>query len=476
MNTSKPNKVLVFSETRGGRVLVGALTRKKGHFLFTYERAYQRLKNAIPLGPELPLWRDRITSDELFPTLADRIPSRRNPAYDDYCRQWGIDPKEGDPFVLLTTIGRRGPSTFVFEPESLETYGAAEVKAFRNRLGLNQREFGALFGISHATLVKIEKARSKNPLILNFLQICDDEPRALQRLLELRGCHLGDWKRETIDTMAAFQEAWQSSPAAQIMAGSPKGRLSYGEKGDEFIPLVFGVFMNKTLGRLDELVTRFEIAEKGKKHARNMLEEDWRTYQDPKWLSEDREKRRTHRNRTLSLIAELAVADHLRSQGKDIRNLGAWVEEEKAPDIIFRDGAKEHVAEVKLIPESPESFKSVINALKGEESAYKKSVQSTVDYVFFKPLKKAVAQLKPYPRESREVWLVFDCHHPEPAHTMRQVLDYLRWCEEEKAPALSDAAEGCRAKVRELVKKTRTLVLAEMKGWTIAQTAVAHRP
>lgn len=199
MSTSPVNKILIFSETRGGRILAGVLSREGRKYVFTYERPYQRLKNAIALGPELPLWRKRFVSEELFPSLADRIPSRRNPAYEDYCRQWGIDAKERDPFVLLTTIARRGPSTFVFEAESPKIYGGTEVRAFRKRLSLNQREFEALFGISHATLVKLEAGKSGNTAILGYIETCDRVPAALRWLLGKRGNRIHDERRVRIE-------------------------------------------------------------------------------------------------------------------------------------------------------------------------------------------------------------------------------------------------------------------------------------
>ena len=46
----------------------------------------------------------------------DRIPSKENPAYPDYCKSQGISVNETNPIILLIAIGKRGPSTFIFEP------------------------------------------------------------------------------------------------------------------------------------------------------------------------------------------------------------------------------------------------------------------------------------------------------------------------------------------------------------------------
>ena len=192
---SRKNKINVYSQTKGKRTFVGTLWREAGKYIFEYDRSYQRLKNAVALGPEFKLWKKRFSSKKLFPSIVDRIPSKENPAYADYCAQWGINKDEADPFVLLTTIGRRGPSTFVFEAGNDEDYSALDVKWFRKHLKLNQREFAALFGITQATLVKLETGRTEYPLILSYIQLCKKVPKALSWLLQKRGQYLHDEKR-----------------------------------------------------------------------------------------------------------------------------------------------------------------------------------------------------------------------------------------------------------------------------------------
>jgi DNA-binding transcriptional regulator YiaG len=87
----------------------------------------------------------------------NRIPSRKNPAYAESCEESGIDPEETDPIILLPTIGKRGASSFVFEkPRVGDSALLEEVAGFRRRLNLTLREFSAAFGISTATLQKIE--------------------------------------------------------------------------------------------------------------------------------------------------------------------------------------------------------------------------------------------------------------------------------------------------------------------------------
>ena len=70
--------------------------------VFTYDDRYFTMKNIIPLGPEFPLTQKQFVSDQLFPSLEDRIPSQQNPAYPEYCQLVGIDPKEkGSPYLIV---------------------------------------------------------------------------------------------------------------------------------------------------------------------------------------------------------------------------------------------------------------------------------------------------------------------------------------------------------------------------------------
>ena len=197
---SGPNKIHVFSQTAHKRVFVGTLWRDDEKFYFEYDKIYQRSKDGIPLGPEFELWRGRFSRDTFFSSLADHIPSPQNPAYADYCRQWGISEDEKNVFVLLTTIGRRGPSTFVFESVP-EQYTPQALKTFRDKLGLNQREFAQFIGISHKTLVQLEAGVSGTPSVIRLIELCDRVPEALQWLLNTRGQYIHDDKREAIRIM-----------------------------------------------------------------------------------------------------------------------------------------------------------------------------------------------------------------------------------------------------------------------------------
>lgn len=170
--TGKVSSVVVYLEKRKSCTLVGELTYnfRKQTYIFVYDRAYLRA-NLIPLGPELPLSSKKFSSPTLFEPFIDRLPSRENPAYQEYCAAENIEVAERDPFVLLTTIGKRGPSSFIFERKRQETLGAEELKRFRQELGLTTREFAIGFAIGAKTLVSLESGRSSGRDVMKRLEL-----------------------------------------------------------------------------------------------------------------------------------------------------------------------------------------------------------------------------------------------------------------------------------------------------------------
>lgn len=183
MTNLKLQGVDVYSEGRRTRDHAGRLERHTGPdgkhvFRFTYEDAYLRQPDAVSVGPDLPLTRKSFFSEELFPSFTDRIPSRENPAYPEYCAATGISTYEVDPFVLLTTIGRRGPSCLVFEPVTEESFGAEEAREFRTTLGLSLREFGLIFDFSPYTIQKIESGKQTGRDVLKRMELYARFPNA----------------------------------------------------------------------------------------------------------------------------------------------------------------------------------------------------------------------------------------------------------------------------------------------------------
>lgn len=166
----------VYAEGLRTRKYTGRLQRDKGPrgekgFRFTYDDYYLKRSDAVSIGPELPLTGRTYFSETLFPSFADRIPSRDNPAYPEYCEATGIDVNESDPFVLLTTIGKRGPSCFIFESVVIDNFEPEDAGEFRKGLGLSLREFGRLFDFSPHTIQKIESGKESGRDVLKRMEL-----------------------------------------------------------------------------------------------------------------------------------------------------------------------------------------------------------------------------------------------------------------------------------------------------------------
>lgn len=176
-----PHRLEVYSETQRARVFVGHLWFAPDTELYTFEYDRKYLKgSAIPLGPDLPLRKRTHQSKKgrLFPSLEDRIPSRENPAYEEYCRAQGINPKEKNEIILLGTIGKRGPSTFIFEPVYKEQPIGPVLVAFRRQLGLTVRELSALFDLNYPTISRLETGKSKDRNTANLARVYITVPEA----------------------------------------------------------------------------------------------------------------------------------------------------------------------------------------------------------------------------------------------------------------------------------------------------------
>jgi HipA-like protein len=168
----------VFLEKTKRRTYVGRLSRANNLYAFNYDDHYLHATHSIPLGPDIPLTKKIHHSSYLFKTLQDRIPDRENPAYAEYCTSALITPAETDKFVLLTTIGRRGPSSFIFEPVYVE-FTAQKSKQLRKDLGLTIQDFAALFDMSESLVYKIEAGRLIGTNELAKLKIYVEMPMAI---------------------------------------------------------------------------------------------------------------------------------------------------------------------------------------------------------------------------------------------------------------------------------------------------------
>ena len=186
-----PNKLEVFSETKRRKTLVGTLLfdPKDKTWEFTYDKKYWRSKTAIAIGPELSL-KKRVhrIGQGFFPSFADRIPPRANPAYEEYCRSQGISPEEKNPIILLTSIGRRGPSTFVFEPVWQESQDVVErLKKFADELSLSAWDIAMVFDLFQLTVQRVLNGKSRDKNVLNLIEIFLTFPEVALWKLEQTG-------------------------------------------------------------------------------------------------------------------------------------------------------------------------------------------------------------------------------------------------------------------------------------------------
>ncbi len=179
--------VNVFLERRKTRMLVGCLKKVKGQFIFSYDEQYLHSRNVFPLGPEFPLTKREFRASSLFPFFEDRIPSKQNPAYVEYCAAMGISPTEKDPLILLSTIGKRGPSSFIFEPVYERSFTVEDAIAFRIAVGFTTREFAHVFEIPQASVNALERKRCSGKDLLKRLEIIIRFPTVALYLLIING-------------------------------------------------------------------------------------------------------------------------------------------------------------------------------------------------------------------------------------------------------------------------------------------------
>jgi hypothetical protein len=202
-------KLNVFSESRKRRIFVGVLSwdRLKNTFEFKYDQKYSKSKTAIPIGRELDLFKKAHSSKgKLFPSFTDRIPSRENPAYEDYCKSQGISVTEDNPIILLVSIGKRGPSTFVFEPVFPNSFNFADVKKFRESNAISIHDFALAFDLNPPTLQRLESGDKTDLGTIRRIQIYLEFPRVAMWQLEMNS---GKLHFETFKKMWSIFEGQQ---------------------------------------------------------------------------------------------------------------------------------------------------------------------------------------------------------------------------------------------------------------------------
>jgi len=188
----------VYLEKRTSRKYVGRLTRKGRVYIFVYDDRYLFNNRSISLGPDLPLSAKRYASKSLFTTFEDRIPSKKNPAYEEYCNMVGIDPSETDPLVLISTLGRKGPSSFIFVPVFKSGIDYNDIIKFRKELNLSVREFAEVFDFAPATIHRIETNKTTGKDALKRLEIYYLFPEVALYEVKKNGFKISDEKYQSL--------------------------------------------------------------------------------------------------------------------------------------------------------------------------------------------------------------------------------------------------------------------------------------
>src|SRR3990167_4052457 len=189
----------IYLEKRKTREYVGRLSRSSSNFIFTYSDSYIYKDKAISLGPDLPLSSKKFASKKLFPSFEDRIPSKRNPAYSEYCKMVGIDRDEKDPLILVATLGQKGPSSFIFAPVFHHSITSDDIIEYRKHLHLTVREFCELFDIATSTLHRIEKNRTSGKDTLKRLEIYLNLPEVALYEIMKNGDKINETKRTLVE-------------------------------------------------------------------------------------------------------------------------------------------------------------------------------------------------------------------------------------------------------------------------------------
>lgn len=186
------NRLQIFHEGRKRRTFVGELiyNTKNDRYELIYNKNYSLSKSAIPISPDLSLFKLHHLSKkgELFPVFSDRIPVKSNPAYKDYCKSQGISPNETNPIILLGSIGKRGPSSFIFEPAYQDEFNLSKITELRETLQITQHDLAEALDVSKVTLQRIESGASRDINTLKRLQILFEFPEvALWQLKQTGG-------------------------------------------------------------------------------------------------------------------------------------------------------------------------------------------------------------------------------------------------------------------------------------------------
>ena len=182
-----PKRVNIFLEYQKTRKFVGTLSQENGKYIFRYDETYRLEDNCMPFGPHFPVSEREHVSKEMFSEFQDRIPSRRNPAFVEYCEIVGISSTETDYFILLPTLGKRGPSSFIIERAYLEEASDTieKIKLFLKNTQLSHTDFSHLLDIPRTSLMRLLNGKSTDKTLLRLTELYLTKPELLRELFAI---------------------------------------------------------------------------------------------------------------------------------------------------------------------------------------------------------------------------------------------------------------------------------------------------
>ncbi|WP_148340235.1 helix-turn-helix domain-containing protein [Aquicella siphonis] len=111
--------------------------------------------------------------------------------------------------ILLGTIGKRGPSSFIFEPVYRSHFDPSEITKLRIELGISQHDLAKTFEIKKSTLQRIEAGASREFNTLKRVQILFEFPEVALWQLKQSG---GDIHSKVLNKLIQYFETKRAQP------------------------------------------------------------------------------------------------------------------------------------------------------------------------------------------------------------------------------------------------------------------------
>lgn len=268
-----------------------------------------------------------------------------------------------------------------------------------------------------------------------------------------------------MDNIELFKKSTKESLTVKLLLPDIDNSIIILKKNSGYLAsIAYCAWKNNSLKKLDAIVEKFDIINKGTKDFKNRLKEIW--------LSKSPNRRRNVSNNTTAALAELVTANYFENIGCKNINLSATNSNDQFPDILYENDNQKYFCEVKYFEDSPELFNSRIRAMKnnGIDLINPPNDNTLLNY-FFSRVAEAVLQLKNYKPSDRKVCLIF---HDIAYDTGRIVFEenlnhFSQWYKDEngKYPAILSKSKKriLNASPINWLKEANILFIATMKNF-----------